>query len=160
MRGCTPPRFGSCAVNFRHRSSGSLQAGDLNDEQSALAIQHSQGLKEIRLFKILNGEDAQLEQHWRHRGHAAKGVVVQGDDSQPAVLSQRASLWLDGLGCQDAADRSQQWIPVEQIHVPGQCSTASRPATRLISTAQCLAAGTEGFAPRSRRHARPTRRQA
>ena len=78
---------------------------------------------------------------------AAQSVVVDHNTSQAPVFSQRAGLWLDGLSGQDAADWGQQRVRLSSSTYRVNCSTASRPATRLTSTAQYLAAGCLDFAP-------------
>jgi hypothetical protein len=59
----------------------------------------------------------QLEQR-RNRGiDPTKGVVVHDRTHQTSVFGQRPGLRLDGLSCQDAADRRQERVAVQEVHI-------------------------------------------
>jgi hypothetical protein len=60
---------------------------------------------------------APLEQPGFDVVDAAHGVIVQGDAIDAAVIGQDLGLGLDLLGGEDPADRSQQWVSVEQFEV-------------------------------------------
>jgi hypothetical protein len=59
----------------------------------------------------------QLEQHRNRRVDPTKGVVVHDRAHQTSVFGQRTGLRLDGLSCQDAADRRQERVTVQEVHI-------------------------------------------
>ena len=62
---------------------------------------------------------------------AAQGVVVDGHAGDAAVGGQHPGLRLDLLGGEDAADRGEQRVAVEQLEVPGQLLDAVDVAAAL-----------------------------
>jgi hypothetical protein len=59
----------------------------------------------------------QLEQRRNRRVDPTKGVVVHDRAHQTSVFGQRPGLRLDGLSCQDAADRRQERVAVQEVHI-------------------------------------------
>jgi hypothetical protein len=59
----------------------------------------------------------QLEQRRNCRVDPTKGVVVHDRTHQTSVFGQGPGLRLDDLSCQDAADRRQERVAVQEVHI-------------------------------------------
>jgi hypothetical protein len=71
----------------------------------------------FRLSTFASCGYVQLEQRRNRRVEPTKGVVVHDRTHQTSVFGQRPGLRLDGLSCQDAADRCQERVAVQEVHI-------------------------------------------
>jgi hypothetical protein len=71
-------------------------------------------------LRAQTADKAALEQPGVHRLHATQGVVVHHYAGQPTIFGQRVRLRPDGLSGEDATNRGELGVTVQQLDVACQ----------------------------------------